>query len=318
MRGRAIRLSLWTVLLVIVPHANSSIYQALVQSPCPVGTDGPDCSIDHVPSCREADGFLTPPYYPTTCTCVKEWRRYAYSFHIGTNAFAGNAGIMGNGTACYNVAKDDPCLSDEGSVIKCAQARLSTDGTLEEDVPERMRLISASPHYCSGGDELQKGISAICGGHGFCAYSWDGTKVGAGDKAECRCWKDRYGPQCEIARGEGMVTSRGDGSKCLNDCAGNGECIRATCACDEGYGGIDCSSTLDPASGRVVNTHTGLHAGDMHMHPRFFVLELPARYTTHHVFYSRLRWHQDMARPDGWRFLERCLRSRRRTMDPTQ
>lgn len=52
--------------------------------------------------------------------------------------------------------------------------------------------------------------------------------------------------------------------------------------------------------------------------PLFYVVHLPARYTTHHVFYSRLRWDQDMERPDGWIFLERCLRSQRRTFDPEE
>ena len=357
MRNRPIPLFLLATLSVIFPrshsfrivsHRNGPIvstghvpYQPLVESPCPVGTDGHMCATDHVPSCRTPDGSLIPPYSPTTCTCVQEWRRFAYPFHFGTNSFAGNAG---HGVACFNVSKEDSCLFEalknpKRPEINCAQAFFTANGTLEEIKDPGRRLVAAAPRLCAlsndgsassnGGGDLSNdggassndesalnndesalsndgssgmnggfdlnGTSvnesvAVCGGHGFCAYSWEGTAKGATDKAECRCWKGRYGSQCDIVRGKGMVSPRGDGSKCLNNCAGHGECRHATCACDVAYGGIDCSTTLDPASVRLVNTHTGTHAGELH--PRFFVLDLPARFTTHPVFYSRLRWDQ--------------------------
>ena len=79
---------------------------------CPVGKSGSDCTHDHVPGCRNIrqNDMLTPPWMPTTCTCLQQWARFASPFHDGTNAFAG---VDGRGLSCYDVAADAPCFAND-------------------------------------------------------------------------------------------------------------------------------------------------------------------------------------------------------------
>lgn len=56
----------------------------------------------------------------------------------------------------------------------------------------------------------------------------------------CRCNDPAQDPPC-------------DGPQwCYNSCRGKGRCVKHTCVCDEGFWGMDCSSTLSP-EGRPVN-----------------------------------------------------------------
>jgi hypothetical protein len=65
-----------------------------------------------------------------------------------------------------------------------------------------------------------------------------------------------------------------------------------------------------------VNAHQAEKNKSLVHNIMFYVVELAAEYTTHQVFYSRAGWSQDSGRLDGMMFIERCLRSERRTLDP--
>lgn len=89
-----------------------------------------------------------------------------------------------------------------------------------------------------------------------------------------------------------------------------------------GYGGIDCSTHWPTHGGPPVNVHHRSTARDDKQgtegseRERFFVVEMPARLVTHALWYMRVRWDHDMGRIDSWAFLQHCLRSKRRTLDP--
>ena len=98
-------------------------------------------------------------------------------------------------------------------------------------------------------------------------------------------------------------------------CRGRGRCVQSVCVCQEGFWGLDCSSTMGP-DGRPALVLPGTAADSRTvapppLRPSFYIYDLPVSLTAWHFGMSGIK--MDFGRLDGPTWVEMMLRSSHRS-----